>query len=121
MKNFDLGNQFRILRKINKLNLSDVKTLLYQYGFDTSISTISKWEKNVLIPSLEQIKIICYIFNISISQLLDEPNSKRATLNYSEAQFLEMIKYNTNYKKFLLLLAKENMKGSNYDEFKGYI
>lgn len=67
-----IGEKIKTLRKERKLTQ---KELAYKVG--VTASTITKYETGQLEPNLETLNRIADTFNISISNLIDNNNSKR--------------------------------------------
>lgn len=74
-----VGERIKLLRK--KKNLTQ-EELSFEIGI--SRQTISKWEKDVVLPDLENSRLLCNYFNITLDYLLKgEDNQKQYDKNYS--------------------------------------
>ncbi|MFQ8922390.1 MAG: helix-turn-helix domain-containing protein [Clostridium paraputrificum] len=78
---FNLGNLLKELREEKNVSMDkmieDIKKI---YSISIAKSTISKWENNKADPSLENAKILCKYFNISLDYLLgvtDDPTPNK--------------------------------------------
>lgn len=68
-----VGERIRLLRKEKGLTQEEL-------SFDIGISrqTILKWEKNIVLPDLENSRILCNYFNITLDYLLKGENYKES-------------------------------------------
>lgn len=64
-----IADKIKKLRKDNNMTQEDLADKL-----NVSRQTISKWETNVGVPDIDNIKAICNLFNISTDELLDYNN-----------------------------------------------
>ena len=64
-----IADKIKKLRKDNNMTQEDLADKL-----NVSRQTISKWETNVGVPDIDNIKAICDLFNISTDELLDYNN-----------------------------------------------
>ena len=64
-----IADKIKKLRKDNNMTQEDLADKL-----NVSRQTISKWETNVGVPDIDNIKAICNLFNISTDELLDYIN-----------------------------------------------
>ena len=90
---YDLGNLLKQLREEKNISMDkmieDLKSL---YSISIAKSTISKWENNKADPSMENAKVLCNYFNISLDYLLGLSNYK----NKEE----ELTEYKNKMKEF---------------------
>ncbi|MGG7099171.1 helix-turn-helix domain-containing protein, partial [Clostridium sardiniense] len=104
---YDLGNLLKHLREEKNVSMDkmieDIKTL---YSISIAKSTISKWENNKADPSMENAKILCNYFNVSLDYLLglSKYKTKEEELEIHKSKMLEFAnKHNKNfYEKNLL-------------------
>lgn len=61
-----VGKKIKELRIFNKMTQEELANLLY-----VSKQAVSKWEKRVTLPDIENIIKICELFNVDINYLLD--------------------------------------------------
>ena len=61
-----VGKKIKELRIFNKMTQEELAKLLY-----VSKQAVSKWEKGVTLPDIENIIKICELFNVDINYLLD--------------------------------------------------
>ena len=61
-----MGKKIKELRIFNKMTQEELAKLLY-----VSKQAVSKWEKGVTLPDIENIIKICELFNVDINYLLD--------------------------------------------------
>ncbi|MBY0755065.1 helix-turn-helix domain-containing protein [Clostridium sardiniense] len=109
---YDLGNLLKHLREEKNVSMDkmieDIKTL---YSISIAKSTISKWENNKADPSMENAKILCNYFNVSLDYLLglSKYKTKEEELEIYKSKMLEFAnKHNKNlYEKTLLDNFKE--------------
>ena len=64
-----IADKIKKLRKDNNMTQEDLADKL-----NVSRQTVSKWETNVGVPDIDNIKAICNLFNISTDELLDYNN-----------------------------------------------
>ena len=64
-----ITDKIKKLRKDNNMTQEDLADKL-----NVSRQTVSKWETNVGVPDIDNIKAICNLFNISTDELLDYNN-----------------------------------------------
>lgn len=69
----DMGEKIKILREKEKWTQ---KELAAKIGMKSS-SGISQYEENLRLPSLEVLKKLCYVFNVSADYFLDISNNDR--------------------------------------------
>lgn len=68
---YDLGNLLKQLREEKNVSMDKmIEDLKNLYSISIAKSTISKWENNKADPSMENAKILCNYFNISLDYLL---------------------------------------------------
>ena len=68
MKN-NYGEMIYCLRKENSLTQEKLGEILGING-----KSVSKWERGITIPSLKNIKKICFIFNITVDDFFKQIN-----------------------------------------------
>ena len=61
-----IGDRIKKLRKENHISQDELSEKI-----NVSRQTISKWEKNISLPDLENTKILCDFFNVSYEYLVD--------------------------------------------------
>ena len=70
-----LGEKLVSLRKKQGLSQEDVAQRI-----NVTRQTLSKWESDLTIPNLEQVKQLCRIYNVNLSEF-DDDNQQRETIN----------------------------------------
>lgn len=95
-----LGKQITKYRKSKNYSQQDLAKQL-----KVSRQTISRWEADLSVPSMDKLNALCILFSISIDELLDSKNKKE---DIDTKQIMALItKLNTNqlrvYKKFHLI------------------
>lgn len=61
-----IGKKIKYLRELKGMTQEELANLLY-----VSKQAVSKWEKGLTIPDIENIIRLCEIFNVDINYLLD--------------------------------------------------
>lgn len=105
------AQKLKQFRKLNHLTANEVCQIMNKYNYPISIKTIYKWECGIQLPDIIVLDVLCHVYNIQISQLIDDNNTKQDNINLIEAQFIEMIRNSKKYKSALLLIAKSEIKG----------
>lgn len=68
---YNLGNLLKSLRKSKGVSMDKmVEDLKQLYGISIAKSTISKWENNKADPTMENAKILCNYFDVTLDHLL---------------------------------------------------
>ena len=101
----DLSYALKKARRQNKLSANDVCYLCAQYGYPIYFKTLYKWENAQSMPDLESLEILCRIYNVRLSDILKNKNSKKYNLSLKESVFIQNIRINKKFKKILLLLT----------------
>ena len=73
-----LSEKIKKLRIKNKLTQEELASKLH-----VSRQTISKWEQEVTVPSLDTLKELASIFNVELIELIDD----KSTTTYVEDKF----------------------------------
>lgn len=116
---YDLGNLLKQLREEKNVSMDkmieDLKSL---YSISIAKSTISKWENNKADPSMENAKILCNYFNVSLDYLLglSKYKNKEEELTAYKSKMIEFAdRYNKNFyeKQLLTSFNKLNDEGKN--------
>ena len=107
MSKYFFGSKIKKIRIENDLSIVDVSKLFLQHSNPVSPKTIYKWEKDIVIPDLEQFATLANIYNTSLSGLLNNQKSLSRNLTEHESEFIEMLRYNATYKKIVVLLSKK--------------
>ena len=61
-----IGKKIKYLRELKGMTQEELANLLY-----VSKQAVSKWEKGVTLPDIENIIRLCELFNVDINYLLD--------------------------------------------------
>ena len=96
---YDLGNLLKQLREEKNVSMDKmIEDLKNLYSISIAKSTISKWENNKADPSMENAKILCSYFDISLDYLLglSEYKNKKEEL---EAHKSKMIAFANSHNK----------------------
>lgn len=114
-KNF-IGNKLRELRIQKKYTVDDIKNFLATYEYPVSRKTIYRWENNEVIPDLRAVTILCDLYKITASNLMDIKQEGHAqTISKYETQFIFAFRTNKAYRKIINnILKKEDAKNANY-------
>lgn len=98
---YDLGNLLKQLREEKNLSMDKmIEDLKKLYSISIAKSTISKWENNKADPSMENAKILCNYFNISLDYLLglSKYKNKEEELEAHKSKLIEFAKnHNKNF------------------------
>ena len=103
------AQKLKHFRKINHLTANEVCQIMTSYNYPISIKTIYKWECGIQMPDIIVLDMLCHIYNIQVSQLLDDNTTKQKNINLFESVFIEMIRTSEKYKKALLLIIKSEL------------
>lgn len=106
MKKFILGKKLRKLRIKNSLTISSLSDLLSAHNIIANERTIYRWEQDVSIPDINTLKILSIIYNVNLSSIFENPNSKRLSLTKDEIKFIKMFRNNKTFNHIVLLLIK---------------
>lgn len=101
----ELSSTLKKLRRLNKLSANDVCYLCAQYGYPIYFKTLYKWENAHSVPDLKSLEILCHIYNVQLTDLFKNKNSKKFSLTLQESNFIETVRFNKKFKKILLLLT----------------
>lgn len=116
-----LGDKIHSLRLQKNYSIDDVRFLLLSYEYPVSKKTIYRWEKNEVTPDLKAITVLCDIFKITASNLLDirYPSEREAMTKY-ETRFIFALRTNKTFKKILnsIIEKEENKDVKNWKEAK---
>ena len=98
---YNLGNLLQELRKSKNVSMDKmIQDLEELFGINIAKSTISKWENNKSEPTMENAKILCSYFNVSLDYLLglSKYKTKQEELNAYKENFIKFAKaHNKNY------------------------
>ena len=98
---YDLGNLLKQLREEKNVSMDKmIEDLKNLYSISIAKSTISKWENNKADPSMENAKILCNYFNISLDYLLGLSKYKNKEEEL-ESHKSKMIEFANNHNKNL--------------------
>ena len=107
MSKYFFGSKIKKVRLQNNLSIIDVSKLFLHHSNPVSPKTIYKWERDIVIPDIEQFATLANIYNTTLSGLLDNPKSLSRNLTEHEIKFIEMLRCNDTYKKIIILLSKK--------------
>ena len=116
---YDLGNLLKQLREEKNVSMDkmieDLKSL---YSISIAKSTISKWENNKADPSMENAKVLCNYFNVSLDYLLGlskYKNKEEELSTYKNKMFEFADKHNKNFyeRQLLTNFNKLNNEGKS--------
>lgn len=116
---YDLGNLLKQLREEKNVSMDKmIEDLKNLYSISIAKSTISKWENNKADPSMENAKILCNYFNISLDYLLGlskYKNKEEELTAYKNKMIQFADKHNKNFYENQLLSSfnKLNDEGKN--------
>lgn len=116
---YDLGNLLKQLREEKNVSMDKmIEDLKNLYSISIAKSTISKWENNKADPSMENAKVLCNYFNISLDYLLGlstYKNKKEELAAYKNKmnEFTENHNKNFYENKLLNSFNKLNDEGKN--------
>lgn len=110
--NINLGDRIKKFRLFNKLTIKDVQTIFYSLNHPISFQGIYKWEDGTVIPTLEEIFILCEIFNITVTTLLKDQSPKRPCVSNLEIEFLHAFRQDKNFKKLITMLYKKEVSNN---------
>lgn len=109
---YNLGELLRELREEKNVSMDkmveDIKKI---YSISIAKSTISKWENNKADPSLENAKILCKYFNISLDYLLgvtDDP-----TPNKDDEDLISITGARTDKNGTAIIYSMDNKSSNN--------
>lgn len=108
-----LGEKLVSLRKKQGLSQEDVAQRI-----NVTRQTLSKWESDLTIPNLEQVKQLCRIYNVNLSEF-DDDNQQRETINLFR-HYRWSYEYQSKTKIFNLPLVHINI-GRGLKKAKGII
>lgn len=116
---YDLGNLLKQLREEKNVSMDKmIEDLKNLYSISIAKSTISKWENNKADPSMENAKVLCNYFNISLDYLLGlstYKNKEEELTAYKNKMNEFAKKHNKNFyeNKLLSTFNKLNDEGKN--------
>lgn len=116
---YDLGNLLKRLREEKNVSMDKmIEDLRNLYSISIAKSTISKWENNKADPSMENAKVLCNYFNISLDYLLglSKFKNKEEELTDYKNKMIDFAKnHNKNFyeNKLLNSFNKLNDEGKN--------
>lgn len=116
---YDLGNLLKELREEKNVSMDKmIEDLKNLYSISIAKSTISKWENNKADPSMENAKVLCNYFNVSLDYLLGlskYKNKKEELTAYKSKIFEFSGKHNKTFyeKQLLISFNKLNEEGKN--------
>ena len=120
---YDLGNLLKQLREEKNVSMDKmIEDLKNLYSIIIAKSTISKWENNKADPSMENAKILCNYFNVSLDYLLglSKYKNKEEELTAYKSKMVEFAdRHNKNfYENQLLTNFNKLNKEGKYEAIK---
>ena len=116
---YDLGNLLKELREEKNVSMDKmIEDLKNLYSISLAKSTISKWENNKADPSMENAKVLCNYFNVSLDYLLGlskYKNKKEELAAYKNKMIEFSNEHNESFyeKQLLISFNKLNEDGKN--------
>lgn len=104
-----IGKKIKNLRHYNNLTINNTLKKLKELNINVSKKTFYKWENDEIIPDLETIKVLSYIYNANISELYEDTKYYKS-LTENEFKFISMLRENNDFRKLTKLLTKVLME-----------
>lgn len=104
----NLGNKIHNLRIKKRYSVEDVKNIFSTYEYPISKKSIYRWESNEVTPDLSAINIICDVFGIPVTELLDiKCKDDVKVISKYEKEFLIALRTNHFFKKIMHNIIKK--------------
>ena len=100
-----IGCKIKELRKYKSLSINSMLKKLEEFNINISKKTFYKWESGAIIPDLNTIKVLSYIYNANITELYEDKKFYKS-LTENEFRFITMLRENNNFRKIAKLLSK---------------
>lgn len=100
-----IGSKLKELRLKNNFSINTVIKKLSEANIVINKKTIYRWENNSVIPTLDTIRILSYIYNTDLSTLYEDTKYFKV-LNENEFLFINMLRLNTEFSKIVNNLMK---------------
>lgn len=117
---YDLGNLLKELREEKNVSMDKmIEDLKNLYSISLAKSTISKWENNKADPSMENAKVLCNYFNVSLDYLLGlskYKNKKEELAAYKNKMIKFSNKHDKNFYEKQLLISFNKLNEEGKDE-----
>lgn len=100
-----IGNQLKEIRLSCKLSINNVIKKLEEFNIFITKKTFYRWECDKVIPDLETIKVLSYIYQTNICAFYEDTRYYKA-LTENEYKFINLYRENNDFKKIVKLLSK---------------
>ena len=100
-----IGKQLKEIRLGCKLSIDNVIEKLKELNIYITKKTFYRWECDTVIPNLETIKVLSYIYQTNISAFYEDTRYFKA-LTENEFKFITLFRENNDFRKIVRLLSK---------------
>lgn len=100
-----IGKKLKELRVGNNLSINDLIEKLNELSIFVTKKTVYRWENDKVIPSIETIRSLSYIYNTNISEIYESTKFYKA-LSENEFVFITLYRENVEFKKIVKVLSK---------------
>lgn len=101
----NIGSKLKELRLKNNFSINTVIKKLSEVSIIVNKKTIYRWENNSVIPTLDTIRILSYIYNFDLNALYEDKKHYKV-LSENEFQFINMLRLNNAFSKIVNNLIK---------------
>lgn len=106
-----IGEKLHSLRLQKEYSIDDLRRMLANFNYPASNKTIYRWERNEVIPDLKAITILCEIYKITVSYLMNiKHNDRTQIISKYETQFLYAFRTNEIYRKLINSVLRKEVK-----------
>jgi transcriptional regulator with XRE-family HTH domain len=100
-----IGSKLKEIRLKNKFSIPTVIKKLEEVNIYITKKTIYRWENDSIIPTLETIKVLSYIYNTNLNEIYEDKKFYKV-LSENEYMFINTLRENNNFKKIVKTLVK---------------
>ena len=100
-----IGKQLKEIRLNCKLTINNVIKKLEEFNISITKKTFYRWECDKIIPDIETIKVLSYIYQTNICAFYEDTRFYKS-LTEHEYKFIKLYRDNNEFKKIVKLLSK---------------
>ena len=100
-----IGHKLKEIRLKNKFSIPTVIKKLEEVNIYITKKTIYRWENDNIIPNLETIKVLSFIYNTNLNEIYEDKRYLKV-LSEGEFIFINILRENNNFKKIVKTLVK---------------
>lgn len=102
-----MGQRLKTLRRINHISPERVMEILYKdCKMKYSVAALYKWEENIVEPDIHILLALAYIYQSSVSYIIDDSILELHDLSIQEANMLELYRKDEVFMRIAMLMLK---------------